>query len=297
MRPVIRFRLPYTERGVRLFGDPHIDHPGHPRDLLLSDLEDCKAHGDIGIIMGDVWSAILPQDIKRFTSGRHGEKCDAIINHKLDQAEAIFGPYADCIDLIMIGNHETSVLKYHGIDMISMLVDRLNRVKTTGAQESGLIAHGGYTCWVQVMFDRKLGPEATTDKTSISNTIWLHHGKGGGAPVTRGMIDGARIKAGRTADVFAIAHKHTMISDTDRFQYLDGYGNLKTVTRDYLVVAGYSGGDVDDDPDSDGYTIDWAAETFYAPESRGSVRILFTPGYKANPHGPHITRTVIRESA
>lgn len=295
MRPVIRFRLPFEERGVRLFGDPHIDHPGHARELLIADLEDCKAQGDIGIVMGDVWSMILPQDRKRFTSGRYGERVDAIINRKLDEAERLFAPYADCIDVMMVGNHETAVIKHHAVDPMALLIDRLNRVKTAGALEGGKIAHGGYTCWVQMMFDYKIGPANNSSKTSISNTMWLHHGAGGSAPVTKGMIDGNRIKQGRLADVYAIAHKHTHIADTDRFEYLDGYGNIKQVTRDYLVVAGYSGSDEQDEPDEDGYILDWSAEKFYHLEAQGSVRIVFRPIHNGN-IGDRVKRTIIRES-
>lgn len=289
MRPVIRFRLPFVERGVRLFGDPHIDHPGHARELLIADLEDCKNRGDIGIVMGDVWSMILPQDRKRFNSGRYGERVDAIINRKLDEAEELFSPYADCIDVMMVGNHESSVIKFHAVDPVALLIDRLNRVKKSGALEGGKIAHGGYTCWVQMMFTRE-------PRGSISNTIWLHHGAGGNAPVTKGMIDGNRIKMSRLADVYAIAHKHTHIVDTDRFEYLDGYGNIKQISRDYLVVAGYSGSDEQDDPDEDGYIIDWSAEKFYALEAQGSVRVLFTPIHSGST-GERIKRTIIRESA
>lgn len=290
MRPVIRFRLPFSERGVRLFGDPHIDHPGHARELLIADLEDCKARGDIGIVMGDVWSMILPQDRKRFNSGRYGEKVDAIINRKLDEAEELFAPYADCIDVMMVGNHETAVIKHHAVDPVALLIDRLNRVKKKGALESERIAHGGYTCWVQMQF-------MTGQRGSLSNTMWLHHGAGGAAPVTKGMIDGNRIKQGRMADVYAIAHKHTHIADTDRFEYLDGYGNIKQISRDYLVVAGYSGSDEMDDPDEDGYIIDWSAEKFYHLEAQGSVRIVFRPIHSGSGKGDRIKRTIIRESA
>lgn len=293
MRTVIRFKLPYKERGVRLFGDPHIDHPGHAAELMRHDLEQCKADGDIGVVMGDVWSLILPQDYKRY-SGRYGEKLDAIINRKLDEGYDLFAPYADMLEIIMVGNHETAVIKHHALDPVALLIDRLNQVKKKGAQESGKIAHGGYTCWVQFQF---LYTSSQGKRSgSVSNTMWLHHGGGSAAPVTKGMIDGNRIRVARNADVYAISHKHTHIADTDRFEWLDGYGNVKRVNRDYLVVGGYSGGEIIDDPDEDGYMLDYSDEKFYGLEAQGSVRILFTPGFSAK--GDHaIHRTIVRESA
>jgi len=282
---------------MRLFGDPHIDAPDHAAELLTRDLEKCKADGDIGILMGDVWSMILPQDRKRF-SAKYGEKRDAIINRKVDEAYERFRPYADSLEVIMVGNHETAIIKHHAIDPVAILIDRLNQVKKKGAQDSGKISHGGYTCWLLMLFDRKLTP-GISDRSSVSNTIWLHHGAGNNAPVTKGMIDGNRIRVGRNADVYAIAHKHTHIADTDRVEYLDGYGNIKTKARDFLVIGGYSGETGEDDPDADGYMIDWSAEKFYMPEAQGSVRITFepyNPGGKAAGRFKAIRRVIIRES-
>jgi hypothetical protein len=269
LRETIRFKLPWEPVGVTFIGDPHIDARTHARDLLLADLDRAKENGDSLVIMGDIWSYILPTDTKRFTSGKNAEHVDDIIGRAVDNAYQLFLPYVDNIDVMLLGNHETNVLKRHHIDPLRLLIQRLNDQKQTGRLQSMKIAHGGYTCWLQFQFTRQTN--------SVSQFVWTHHGSGGSAPVTKGMIDGNRIKVARHADVYVIAHKHTHIHDRDRFEFCDSYGNRRTVERDYIVVGGYSGIENHEDYEQDGYKLDWSEETFYGLESQGSTRILFTP--------------------
>jgi hypothetical protein len=260
--------------------------------MLIRDLDAAKTDGDMCVVMGDVWSAILPSDLKRYTAGRHGSKRDNILNKAVDDAFGLFRPYADQIDLMMLGNHETNVIKRHHVDIMALLIDRLNQVKTTGKLENGRIAYGGYTCYLQLQFIQ--GGNRTRNR-SVSNIVWLHHGIGGGAPVTKGMIDANRIMVQRGADVYVIGHKHTSISNQQRFEYVDGYGQKKRVTRDFLIVAGYSGQDVHDDPDTDGYTLDYSDEAFYGLEAQGSARVVFYPKERHQGY-PYVEREIVKTS-
>ena len=269
MRETIRYKLDWDPVGVTFIGDPHIDAPSHNRDMLVADLERAKSYGDSIVVMGDVWSFILPSDVKRFTGGKYAERVDDIIGRAVDTAYAVFAPYADNIDVMLLGNHETAVLKRHHVDPLRMLVRELNRDKTRGRLPNSKIAHGGYTCWLQLQFHRHTN--------SVSNFVWTHHGAGGGAPVTKGMIDANRIKVARHADAYVIAHKHTHIHDRDRFEYCDPYGYRRIVERDYIVCGGYSGQESNEDYDEDGYRLDWSEETFYGLEGQGSARIVFSP--------------------
>jgi UDP-2,3-diacylglucosamine pyrophosphatase LpxH len=87
VRSAIWIRNGWEPHGLRFIGDPHIDAPDHAREKLIADLEDAKEKGDSIVVMGDVWSFILPRDLKRFTSGQHGQKKDAIINDAIKKAE------------------------------------------------------------------------------------------------------------------------------------------------------------------------------------------------------------------
>ena len=283
-----------------IVGDPHIEAPNHNRELFLRDLEGAKARGDSVWIIGDVWSLILPRDLKRFTAGRHGGQQDAIINQAITYAYDILAPYADIIDIMLLGNHEAEVIRRHHTDLLALLIDRLNQTKTSGCYKDAdgkpRIAHAGYTAWVQVQFKKEHNGKRTW---STSNMVWLHHGKGGGAQVTKGMIDANRIRASRFADVYAIGHKHTSIHDSQRFEYLDSYGNKKQVWQDFIIVGGYSGQDIEDDYEANGYTLDYSSEQHYGLEAQGSKRIVFMPEslQKNGLSYPHIRRRVEQETA
>jgi hypothetical protein len=300
LRDTIRLKLPWEEFGVLIVGDPHLEAPNHNRQLFLRDLEGAKERGDSVWIIGDVWSMILARDLKRFTQGRHGHKMDAAINQFVSEAFEVLRPYANQIDIMLLGNHEAEVIRRHHVDPLALLIDRLNQVKTEGhytdADGNSRIAHAGYTAWVQVQFQKSHKGKRTR---SASNMVWLHHGRGGGAPVTKGMIDANRIRASRFADVYAIGHKHTSIHDSQRFEYLDSYGNKRTVWQDFVIVGGYSGQDIEDDYEANGYTLDYSAEQHYGLEAQGSKRIVFMPGnrYVGKLTYPHIRRRVEQETA
>lgn len=112
---------------------------------------------------------------------------------------------------------------------------------------------------------------------SASVKMWLHHGAGGSAPVTRGAIDRARIYDAITSDVYVIGHKHQSMHITTKHERLDDYGNVKREDRDFLLLAGYSGWD-HSTPDIDsGYMLNWSSESFYGLESTGYKRLLLRP--------------------
>jgi hypothetical protein len=202
----------------------------------------------------------------------------------------------DHLEAFLLGNHEGEVIKRHHTDPLDLLLDRLNRHKTIGRQSHGRISHAGYTAYIKMQFQypRKSGRGQT-----VTQTVWVHHGRGGGAPVTKGMIDSNRIYASRVADVYVIAHKHTSITDQSRYEYCDRYGNIRRDPRDFIIVGGYSGRAQIHDYDNDGYTLNWSDEQHYELEAQGSARVIFSPHLKRERGNTQrvIKRQVIKESA
>ena len=94
-------------------GDFHIDSREHDRKLLISELEEAKARGSRIIILGDIFDFIMNGDSKRYTPSRsrYGHE-DGHINYAIDEAFDVLVPYAESIDIMMLGNHESSVIKY-----------------------------------------------------------------------------------------------------------------------------------------------------------------------------------------
>ena len=185
----------------------------------------------------------------------------------------------------MVGNHEASIIKFHQHDMVRGLIRELNHHKTRGVFESNHIQHGGFACWLQLQFVLMSG-DPPTRTGSVSQKGYFHHGGGGAAPVTKGMIDGARIKAGNWFDFGVIGHKHTQVFDRDRVTWMDDYGNIKTKDRDFAIVGGYSGDNEEGyDPADGGYRLNWSEEKFYHNEAQGSIRLTFRPFQRNNTNG------------
>ena len=279
MRPVYQTVFPWKPVGISFFGDPHVGHVQRLTDQLKSDLLEAKKRGDQIVLWGDVADWILPSDRKRYTSGQHNVDTDAAINKQVRELVEFFKPVVDNITIMKLGNHETSVIKYHHVDPLAMLVAQLNGIRNPKLPP---IFYGGYTMWWLVKFsDRPKSGRGTNVK------FWLHHGAGGSSPVTKGAIDRARIYDSITADVCVIGHKHTSLHITTKHERLDDYGNVRRDDRDFMILPGYSGWE-QDTPNEDGYTLNWSAEKFYGLEATGYKRMILTPYQGAREDG---TRT------
>lgn len=272
MRPVYISEFPWEETAISFFGDPHIGHDPAMTELLAEDLRDAKSRGDHIVLWGDVADWIMPSDRKRFTSGKHNRQVDGIINQEVARIADFLEPFVDQIVIMKLGNHETAVIKNHHVDPMQMLASELNRRRSP---ELPPIFYGGYTCWWLV----RLVSISSTGKRTRSKSVkmWLHHGGGGSAPVTRGAIDRARIYDAITADVSIIGHKHQSMHITTKHERLDDYGNVRREDRDFILLAGYSGWDHSAPDLQSGYMLNWSSETFYGLESTGYKRLVLKP--------------------
>lgn len=120
-----------------------------------------------------------------------------------------YTPYRHNIALIGLGNHETSVYKFHE----TCLVDRLSQCLR---DKGGITRKGGYSGWVRIM-------ATSNGRRRHSHTAFYHHGFGGGGPVTKGMIDFNRMAEYIVADSIISGHVH--------------YKNITPVPRMHLSDA------------------------------------------------------------
>lgn len=209
------FAVPFSqslEFGVRLMSDTHIGGRHVDYELIGWELLDARQRNLRVNLNGDIFDAIFPQDRKRFRlSVPHPRVLAArenMLKEAKDWAFEIFSPYADLIDVIGVGNHDDSVAKYHNEDLILWLVNALNEhLKHMGI--SHRVCYGGYCGWIGYLFK-------TGRKLVESFRIQYHHGGGGAAPVTKGMIDFNRTHSWvEGADVIWKGHKHTKMVDKD----------------------------------------------------------------------------------
>lgn len=281
---VFELIYPWQEQNFACFTDLHLDGSGHDRDLLLRDLQEAEELDADMIIGSEIFSGIIPKDLKRYTRGRDKKNVDAQLNMAVDEAFEIFTPYANRIRAIGSGNHDTALIKYHGFDPVLELIWKL---KTVRDPELPNIIHMGFTGLFRIRFQN--------GNHVVSDDWWYHHGKGGGAPVTKGMIDINRVITTWDADVFWCGHKHTDISDSSlRKGYLDGRGSLKTKKRLAFFTAGYSGKIHVDDYNETGLLLDYSEESFYGLEGQGNAIVRYIPVYRDGGEDDLLRRQLIK---
>jgi len=245
------------ELKLALFSDLHIAS-GTDVDMIQmkKDFDIASKEGRRILINGDIAEQITPGDKKRWTASKMNSNRDDVLNEQLQLCFEFLKPYADDLDVIGRGNHDISPIKYDAFDLVGALIGMLNQVKTNGSIHSA--AYQGYIQY-------KLKP-TTKKKGSTPFTIYMHHGAGGSAPVSKGMIDFNRIVYSHNADLFWIGHKHTAIQDNGIVQDgLDKMGNYEQKVRKAIITPGYKQSVIDTDK---GYRVNYS-DTFYNFQAKG----------------------------
>jgi hypothetical protein len=214
---------------VFLCSDIHLEAPDHDRRLLIKELDEAVASKADILIGGDVFNMLLPGDRKRFTP--HQNKyvdTDAVINEALDEAITIFTPYAKNIKVILCGNHDDAVIKYHGVDIVQLLIHELNK------KDGVNIEYLGYSGYIRYKYRYAKG------KRNYVYDIKASHGSGGGAVVTKGTIGLTRDFTANIADCYWSGHTHTkVILPDDVCSYLNQAGNIKHKSRKGIITGAY----------------------------------------------------------
>ena len=270
----IQYNIPFVAGKtfkLALFSDLHLDSPDCDIETLRKHLDFCKKEGRFILMGGDEFDAILHTDKKRYTPSRGNDNRDDQINKKLEIAIGLLQPYADNILFIGRGNHEESILKYSGVDMIDLLVKELNHWK-----KNGQIVKGNYQNFVRFNWVKSFnGPSM---KSVQHYDIYQNHGAGAASNVTKGMIDFNRIVTGTMADLIWIGHKHNSVMDYSvPIMYADQYGEIKLKNRQCIQTPSYQKGRSIDD-----HNIMFA-ERFYSHQALpgfGSIEI--TPVYEGD---------------
>jgi UDP-2,3-diacylglucosamine pyrophosphatase LpxH len=99
--------------------------------------------------------------------------------------------------ILGLGNHETSVLSHSNTDLLGNVAYQLR------VEHGKQAVAAGYWGYLRVMFRYKKGNGAA------SKTIYWHHGSGGAAPVSHGLIQANRQGVWiRDADIVVNGHNH-----------------------------------------------------------------------------------------
>lgn len=219
-----------TPLELALLSDTHIDSPNFDQSTFEEHANYCLDNQRYILFGGDIFDAIIRTDQKRAVNSLL-EKSDNQLNVKLDKAYELLKPYQSIILFFGRGNHEESTLKHNGIDLLEMLAKILN------AGQKHQIVVGNYANFLR--FNWLDG----RNKSILHYDIFQHHGMGGSAPVTKGMIDFNRIAKGVNADLIWIGHKHQAIIDaSDPIMYLDHNGKVVLKNRQCIMTPSYQKG-------------------------------------------------------
>lgn len=264
-----------------LFSDLHCDSPDFDNATFTVHASACLKEGRYILLGGDVFDAILPRDAKRFSPSRNQNNRDDQINYKLEQAYNLLSPYKDIILFVGRGNHEQSVLKFHSVDLIDILVKELGNPITQA---------GNYQNWLRFNW---------VDKKGVTQThydILQHHGAGGAAPVTKGMIDFNRLLHGTTADLVWIGHKHNgLISTSDPYMYCKPNGKVEIKNRQAIMTPSYQKGRSLD------YNVNFAEQlyTYQSMPGYGALDLKYKDGKIISKlqiiHNPEIVIGALKE--
>mgnify|MGYP001439035165 CR=1 FL=1 len=188
-RNVHRVTFDFEGRGdvawVLLRSDAHHDNPDSLNDMEEEHLKLAKKRNAVIIDNGDAFCAMQgkwdPRSDKSALKPEHqvDDYLDALVSTYAD----FLKPYAPNFAVLGTGNHETSVLKRRETNLTERLAERL---RVIGGFKGFC---GSYTSWVFLSVKR-----GGDNKRNASHTLklWRTHGEGGGAPVTRGVIQTSR---------------------------------------------------------------------------------------------------------
>lgn len=204
-----------------LCSDFHLGSVNADHDAIIRQLQRAKDNGARVLINGDVFDAIGPMD-RRFdlttlhpTIARSKDLAKAIV----DMAMEILRPYADIIDVIGLGNHEETWIKYGYNDPVRRVLEELSR-------EGSKAKHGSFWGYIKTSF------VVPGYRKRPKHKLLYLHGTGGDSPVTKGTIDFNRKGRNWTYDALTFGHKHNLVCAVD--QIADVTDSGKYVERKQL---------------------------------------------------------------
>ena len=245
-----------------LFSDTHADSPNFDKATFEEHANYCLNDNRYILFDGDIFDGIIRTDKKRAVNSLL-ESGDNQLNIKLEKVYELLKPYQKQILFFGRGNHEESILKYNGIDILDILAKMLN----SGSNHN--IVVGNYANFIRFGWTNK------SNKMVANYDIFAHHGAGGSAPATKGMLDFNSLVKGVNADLIWIGHKHNSIIDYSApIMFVDAAGNVVLKNRQCIQTPSYQ----------TGRTIDYNenfAERFYCHTAlSGFGELTLTPFYK-----------------
>jgi len=179
--PTLHTNLQHVNQRVHMLflGDLHFDNMHADRKTLKRLLDAALERDAVIVLLGDALDLMQGRDDRRSSKSalRPEHKDDAYLSSVVEEWVDWYRPYAANTWITLTGNHESAMMKHHEIDPTRYWVQMLNAGGAT-------IDYPGYSTYARVM------NKASTRRQSLR--FFVHHGYGGGGPVTKGTIQASR---------------------------------------------------------------------------------------------------------
>lgn len=242
-----------------VISDVHYDSLKCDRKLLKKHLDEAKEK-DAGIIIaGDLFDIMGSERDPRSKANQIRSEYIvqgmSYLNCVIDDIESFLRPYADNLMVLGMGNHETKIQKHNEIDPLYTLVHLLNK------ESEREIYKGGYSGYVIFKFKRYEGNHQ-------SRVLKYHHGHGGSAHRSKGMLD-VDIDAAKwpDADIIVKGHDHNRWKTTKMREKLNNQHNTYESAQHHIRLGSYK-------KLGDGFD-GWSTEKGHEPKPRGGWWISF----------------------
>jgi len=258
------FRRDYSkqkEHNIAFFSDLHIDAADCDTKALNKDLNKAADNNCRFLINGDIADAIIPNDRKRYNNRDDLIDRNDHLNVITEHVYEVLKPYADYIDVIRCGNHEDAIVKHHNYDIIRGVITLLQRDRS---DKLPAIHQGDYRGFVTYLYHH--GSNNAIRRT----VVYQHHGAGGSAPVSKGMIDFNRMIYSNDADIYHTGHKHNSLVDSGVTRVRVDRSGRPVIDRKLAIqTAGYKKAYTDKDK---GYSLAYS-DRFYSYQAQGMIMV------------------------
>jgi len=220
------------EQHILLTSDRHWDSRHSDRKMQKRHLERAMEHDALIMDFGDLFDAMQGRNDRRGHKSAVLEefgKSD-YFNQLVDGATEWFSPYAKNWLMLGTGNHETAIVRHNEFNLTKQLCWNLNR-------EGGDIHLGDYSNYVQFKFQRNGRTMAAP-----GYNMWYHHGYGGNAPRSKGVLNvDTRAAMYPDADLFVAGHIHQSWEVHKAVERLNKEGKISKRIQTHLQIPSYKG--------------------------------------------------------
>lgn len=229
--PALASSVNRTEpRSILFIGDLHADSPYADRVGIRRVLDEAVERDAAIILLGDTFDAMQSKGDKRGNKAALMERYagrDDYLNALLEDVAGFLRPYAANVWILLHGNHDSGITKYHEVDLVKLLARDMNA-------HGGRVITPGYQTYLAI-------------KTGTSGCKWHHvtlgfitHGSGGASPITKGAIGMARRATTYPDAAFIVSgHLHTDVQVSHPQYRVSHKGRLYVARQRHVQVGAW----------------------------------------------------------